>query len=1190
MGFNPRFVFLVCLSWHVLLLQADTTAAQPTQTQPTPSLVKWGSSEYYFSDVKVNWFEAERLCIARGGTLATILSQEEDNFMLDQLTKRKPSNERTISYWLDGVKRNMKYVWNDGSEMIYKNLGGGRADESSYTEGCVSVMYGPGFLVPEPYSWLKVSCTNDGYPIQYVCKGKNLNDSPSITTAATTTPTPKPLQSLVTWGSNEYYFSDVKVNWFEAERLCIARGGTLATILSQEEDNFMLDQLTKRKPSNERTISYWLDGVKRNMKYVWNDGSEMIYKNLGGGRADESSYTEGCVLVMYGPGFLVPEPYSWLKVSCTNDGYPIQYVCKGKNLNDSPSITTAATTTPTPKPLQSLVTWGSNEYYFSDVKVNWFEAERLCIARGGTLATILSQEEDNFMLDQLTKRKPSNERTISYGLDGVKRNMKYVWNDGSEMIYKNLGGGRADESSYTEGCVLVMYGPGFLVPEPYSWLKVSCTNDGYPIQYVCKGKNLNDSPSITTAATTTPTPKPLQSLVAWGSNEYYFSDVKVNWFEAERLCIARGGTLATILSQEEDNFMLDQLTKRKPSNERTISYWLDGVKRNMKYVWNDGSEMIYKNLGGGRADESSYTEGCVLVMYGPGFLVPEPYSWLKVSCTNDGYPIQYVCKGKNLNDSPSITTAATTTPTPKPLQSLVTWGSNEYYFSDVKVNWFEAERLCIARGGTLATILSQEEDNFMLDQLTKRKPSNERTINYWLDGVKRNMKYVWNDGSEMIYKNLGGGRADESSYTEGCVLVMYGPGFLVPEPYSWLKVSCTNDGYPIQYVCKGKNLNDSPSITTAATTTPTPKPLQSLVTWGSNEYYFSDVKVNWFEAERLCIARGGTLATILSQEEDNFMLDQLTKRKPSNERTISYWLDGVKRNMKYVWNDGSEMIYKNLGGGRADESSYTEGCVLVMYGPGFLVPEPYSWLKVSCTNDGYPIQYVCKGKNLNDSPTITTTTTVAPTTPSESLPSLVTWGAMQYFFSDEKLNWSESQQKCTDLGGTLATIFSQDEDDFIRGQLRDRKSPSDRSINYWLDGVKKDMKYVWNDGLEMIYTNLRSGRTNENSFKEGCVSVGYSPTGTIPVYSWWTNDCADKRFPYQYICKGEDLEKPSKSAVLKFLESTTGIAVIAAVVLIILLIIILVIAKKRGCCRSLCSCCNKNTNGIESGIDNMAMK
>ncbi len=155
----------------------------------------------------MDWFAAERLCIARGGTLATILSLEEDNFMLDQLTKRfvfiylrllnvkgekhtlilrlfhvffltvyrKQLNERTSSYWLDGVKKNMTYVWNDGSEMIYKNLGGGRSDESSYTEGCISVVYGPGFLVPKPYSWLKGFCADSRYPIQYVCKGQNLN-------------------------------------------------------------------------------------------------------------------------------------------------------------------------------------------------------------------------------------------------------------------------------------------------------------------------------------------------------------------------------------------------------------------------------------------------------------------------------------------------------------------------------------------------------------------------------------------------------------------------------------------------------------------------------------------------------------------------------------------------------------------------------------------------------------------------------------------------------------------------------------------------------------------------------------------------------------------------------------------------------------------------------------------------------
>ena len=44
--------------------------------------------EYYFSDViEVNWYEAQRLCTARGGTLGTILSKEEDDFIRSQLIK-----------------------------------------------------------------------------------------------------------------------------------------------------------------------------------------------------------------------------------------------------------------------------------------------------------------------------------------------------------------------------------------------------------------------------------------------------------------------------------------------------------------------------------------------------------------------------------------------------------------------------------------------------------------------------------------------------------------------------------------------------------------------------------------------------------------------------------------------------------------------------------------------------------------------------------------------------------------------------------------------------------------------------------------------------------------------------------------------------------------------------------------------
>ena len=54
----------------------------------SPSLVAWNGKEYYFSDVKINWSDAQKLCVARGGTLAKILSKEEDDFMSNQLNKR----------------------------------------------------------------------------------------------------------------------------------------------------------------------------------------------------------------------------------------------------------------------------------------------------------------------------------------------------------------------------------------------------------------------------------------------------------------------------------------------------------------------------------------------------------------------------------------------------------------------------------------------------------------------------------------------------------------------------------------------------------------------------------------------------------------------------------------------------------------------------------------------------------------------------------------------------------------------------------------------------------------------------------------------------------------------------------------------------------------------------------------------
>lgn len=78
-----------------------------------------------------------------------------------------------------------------------------------------------------------------------------------------------------------------------------------------------------------------------------------------------------------------------------------------------------------------------------------------------------------------------------------------------------------------------------------------------------------------------------------------------------------------------------------------------------------------------------------------------------------------------------------------------------------------------------------------------------------------------------------------------------------------------------------------------------------------------------------------------------------------------------------------------------------------------------------------------------------------------------TYNGYLYRIYDKNMTWTEAQAFCEELGGNLASITSQGEQDYIASLIGEKG----KMHQYWIGARYLDGNYVWSDGTEWSYTN-----------------------------------------------------------------------------------------------------------------------
>jgi hypothetical protein len=570
---------------------------------------------YFFSYDLANYADAENACTGLGGVLACVQDQQEDEFIRDHLVTRKTGN---VDYWIGYHDRGAEseFAWSGGCHSTYENW---FVDEASGTYEPNNQGYGvnndcvrmcpaetngnhnlaDGTAVTcTPGAWADFDCARE---YGYVCEVTPFSVNPAPPRFAIEPPCP---EGYRLFNGNCYLFSSSKARYADAEHACERLNGTLATIEDQRENDFVTEHLTAVIGGND---DYWIGFHDRGteMNFEWSGGQTSSYTNWQQCTVDQQCTSEpngaggngesvgDCVRMCPAGGSTGKYgeciPGKWADYMCEAE---FHYICEMADM---------VAPLPATRCPRGYISYRAHCYYFAHYPASWEDASSTCNSLGGALATINSQEEDDFIANHLSTELTGN---LDYwiGLNDVDTGENigpFSWADGETTYtegnsYSHWLTGEPNNAANGLGrgdCVRICpageswgYATAGGCPGGY-WGDFLCD---YELPYVCEMRPFpppHEPPA--------PAPCP-QNYIAQGENCYFFSYDVANYADAEDACQTLGGVLSCIMDQQEDDFIRDHLVSRVAGN---LDYWIGYHDRGAEaqFAWSGGCRSTYEH-------------------------------------------------------------------------------------------------------------------------------------------------------------------------------------------------------------------------------------------------------------------------------------------------------------------------------------------------------------------------------------------------------------------------------------------------------------------------------------------------------------------------------------------------------------------------------------------------------------------
>uniref|UniRef100_A0A8D0LBA3 Phospholipase A2 receptor 1 n=1 Tax=Sphenodon punctatus TaxID=8508 RepID=A0A8D0LBA3_SPHPU len=536
-----------------------------------PPWFYYQGAEYLFHTSASDWITFEFVCGWLHGSIATIHSSHEQEFIQSKIKKVTSQNLLQILPFAAFLCR-----WRDGSQLLYQNWDKERSLNGKDQE-C-------GFISTQTGFWGAENCN---VPLPCICKRDH------IRTIEREISKDKSHRGICPKGWLYFGFKCFLVqipkdpshlnSWYSAQTFCNRYEGSLASIENEVEQAFITMNLYGQ------LTSVWM-GLQSDDYEKWMLGKFGGYSNwLPAGvihslRDNSASVQEQvplCTLILNNPNFHLTG--KWYLESCQK-GYG--FVCQ-KSQDTSQHVINASEMYPIPDTLE----YGNRTYKLIHGNMTWYRALKTCVANGAELVSIMDYYHQSFLT--VIVNRLGHAHWI--GLFTSDNGLSFEWSDGTKSLFTSW---EDEESKSLGNCVYIDING--------HWRSTDCER---PLQgavcHVPHKRKVIEYRGLC-AETTVP-------WIKFKNSCYSFSTVleSTNFDAAFEFCKEQGSNLLTIKDEEENSFLLEEL-ESFGSSVQMIWLNIQVVTNNDTVVWLDGSPINYSNWGV-REPELDHLKGNVCI-------------------------------------------------------------------------------------------------------------------------------------------------------------------------------------------------------------------------------------------------------------------------------------------------------------------------------------------------------------------------------------------------------------------------------------------------------------------------------------------------------------------------------------------------------------------------------------------------
>uniref|UniRef100_A0A8C0H605 C-type lectin domain-containing protein n=1 Tax=Chelonoidis abingdonii TaxID=106734 RepID=A0A8C0H605_CHEAB len=529
-----------------------------------------------------------------------------------------------------------------------------------------------------------------------------------------------------------------------------------------------------------------------------------------------------------------------------------------------------------------------------------------------------------------------------------------------------------------------------------------------------------------------------------GTHYQINSQSALTWHQARKSCQQQNAELLSITEIHEQMYLRGELWKMRSA----LWIGLNSLNFNYGWQWSGGSPFRYLNwdLGNPSLEPEKI---CAVLNPRKGA------KWENRECDQK---VGYICKKENSTlDSFSLPSGRTQiTPNKCPEDWLPYTGHCYMIHREPKV-WKEALASCRKEDGDLASIHNIEEHNFIVSQLGY-KPIDELWIG--LNDLRIQMYFEWSDKMPVTYtKWLHGEPTTANSRQEDCVVMKGQDGY-------WADSVC---GKKFGYICKKSSLQDTPGTVKHID----PGCQKGWERHGFYCYLIGHTFVTFSEAQKTCERSKGYLTTVGDRYEQAYLTSLIGLRP---EKYFWIGLSDVEKQGTFKWTDGEEVLFTHWNSAMPGRKP---GCVAMRTGSAAGL-----WHVQDCEEKA---KFLCKQP--------AEAMTLHPPVPEEKSYSKcpMGWDSNSNISScfkpfvregNQKKTWLEAQDFCREIGGDLAAINSEEEQQVIQD-----KELSFRPFWIGLFCLDPDEGFFWSDGSPMRYKNWYNAEPNNEHGIEYCGTV-----------------------------------------------------------------------------------------------------